>query len=115
MDILTIAISKIWAWLVTVFPMLFGVALSLKVNNSKAEDLSVSQVISALFFGVGISYYFSHFVAERWLIDPLTFTFILMEVIVAAIGMSVMAQIIASAPEQTVKIIDALRNKFFGG
>ena len=115
MDILMVAVGKIWAWLVTVFPMLFGVALSLKINSSKAEDLSISQIISALFFGVGISYYFSHFVAERWLINPLSFTFILMEVVVAAIGMSVMAQIIASVPEQTVKIMDALRNKFFGG
>ena len=115
MDILTIAIGKIWAWLVTAFPMLFGVALSLKIKSSKTDDLSFGQITSALFFGVGISYYFSHFVAERWLIDPLSFTFIFMQVVVAAIGMSVMAQIIASAPEQTVKIIDALRNKFFGG
>ena len=115
MDILTIAISKIWAWLVTVFPMLFGVALSLKVDSNKTDDLNIRHVLSSLFFGVGISYFFSHFVAEHWIINPLSFTFILMEVVVAAIGMSVMAQIIISAPVQFIKIIDALRIKFFGG
>lgn len=115
MDVLTIAVGKLWAWLVSVFPMFFGVAISLKVNSTKAEHMTNSQIISAFFFGVGISYYFSHFVAERWIINPLSFTFILMEVVVAAIGMSAMAQIIASVPEQITKILDAIRTKFFGG
>lgn len=115
MEILTVAAGKAWAWFVSVFPMFFGVAISLKVSNDKTHDLTNSQIVSAFFFGVGISYFFSHFIAERFVIDPLSFTFILMEVVVAAIGMSVMAQIIASVPEQITKILDAIRTKFFGG
>lgn len=115
MDVLTIAVAKVWAWLCTVFPMFFGVAISLKVNSAKIENMTSQQIISAFFFGVGISYYFSHFVAERWVINPLSFTFITMEIVVAAIGMSVFAQLIASVPEQTAKVIDAIRKKIVGG
>ena len=115
MDVLTIAAGKAWALLVSVFPMFFGVAISLNVNSEKTSHMSNKQIISAFFFGVGISYYFSHFVAETWIINPLSFTFITMEVVVAAIGMSVMAQIIASVPEQIIKIINTLRTKFIGG
>lgn len=114
MDILTIVIAKVWAWLCSVFPMFFGVAIALNVSNKKAEEMTRLQIASAFFFGVGISYYFSHFVAERWLISPLSFTFILMQIVVAAIGMSAMSQIITSTPEQITKILDAIRTKFLG-
>lgn len=115
MDVLIIAANKFWAWLIYAFPMFFGVAISLKVGDKKIHELGAFEVASAFFFGVGISYFFSHFIAERWVISPLSFTFILMQVVFAAIGMSAMTQIIASVPIQITKILDALRTKFFGG
>lgn len=115
MDIMSVLIGKLWSGLVTAFPMLFGVAISLQVSNEKTHDLTVRQAASAFFFGVGISYYFSRFVAEMWIINKESFTFFLMEVVVASIGMSAMTQIIMSVPEQITKALNAIRTKFLGG
>ena len=49
MDVLTIAAGKAWALLVSVFPMFFGVAISLNVNSEKTSHMSTSQLASAFF------------------------------------------------------------------
>lgn len=115
MEALGLALAKLWTWFMSVFPMFFGVAIALNADAKKLTDLTNKQILAAFFFGVGISYYFSNFVAENWVINPLSATFILMEVFTAAIGMSVMGQLITAVPVQISKILDALRSKWFGG
>lgn len=122
MDVFLAAVAKAWAWLTTIFPALAGVGLALHVDAKKTAEMTSKQVACTFFFGVTTAYFFSNFVAEHWIIDPLSATFILIQFSVAAIGMSIMAQVIQTLPVQTQKILNKLGDKiteklekWFGG
>jgi hypothetical protein len=115
MDVLIAFAAKIGAWISSIFPALAGVGLSLHLDGKKMEDMTIRQVLATFFFGVTVAYYFSHFAAETWNIDPLSYTFIFIQFSIAAIGMSILAQLILNVPAQIPKILDAMRNKWFGG
>jgi hypothetical protein len=107
-------VAKIWAWLASIFPMVFGVALYLGVDRKKTIAMTWVEVGATFFFGVGVAYYFSNFVAERWTINPLSATFIAIQVFTAAVGMSIFTLVVENLPVQFVKIVDAIRTKFLG-
>lgn len=115
MDVLSAVAAKIWACLTSIFPALAGVGVSLHVDTKKTADLSNKQLAATFFCGVSTAYFFSHFASEHWSIDPLSYTFMLIQFSVAALGMSIMAQLVVTVPEQIPKIFDAIRTKYFGG
>lgn len=121
-DICLTAAAKLWAWLVTIFPALAGVGLAIHLDAQKAQEMNAKQMAATFFFGVSTAYFFSNFVAEHWVINPLSATFILIQFVVAAIGMSIMAQLILTIPAQIPKVVNKLGDKmsdkldqWFGG
>jgi hypothetical protein len=79
-----VVFKAVWAWFLSVFPLFFGV--------SKFE-LALS-----VFFGVYLAYVFSNAIAEHFVINPLSFGFILMQVVLAAIGGSIFNWVIQNTP-----------------
>jgi hypothetical protein len=93
-----VVFKAVWAWFLSVFPLFFGVAYSLSLDRERLKQMSKFELALSVFFGVYLAYVFSNAIAEHFVINPLSFGFILMQVVLAAIGGSIFNWVIQNTP-----------------
>jgi hypothetical protein len=106
-----VLLKAVWAWFLSVFPMFFGVAYSLSLDRERLKQMNKFEIALSVFFGVYLAYIFSNAIAEYFVINPLSFGFILMQVFLAAVGGSIFTWAIQNTPTILSKLADiALEN-----
>lgn len=91
-------LKAVWAWFLSVFPLFFGVAYSLNLDRERLKQMSKVELTLSMFFGVYLAYVSSNAVAEHFVINPLSFGFILMQVFLAALGGAIFTWAIQNTP-----------------